>query len=235
MLNRLTLVVGSAIVVVAATGAMSNGPGRNAVDVLLCDGATKVQIAALPTTREGGQAVASGLMTQWLAKNPGRAWDMTAAAAGIAADDPKKTPDEIIEKRHKIEPVFDNSYLLAEGQGDAHAYGSWSQRDIDLWAIETRKFVVDGARTFHDAKLLGSTIAVSCDMCHPDGANTHPETYPKFQVQLGKAVLLRDMINWCIEHPVRGTKLDADDPRMRAMEAYLHAQRRGKAFAYGKH
>jgi cytochrome c len=72
-------------------------------------------------------------------------------------------------------------------------------------------------------------------MCHPHAANTHPETYPKFQAQLGRVALLRDMINWCIEHPVRGKALAADDPRMRAMEAYILAQRKGKTLEYGKH
>ncbi|KPJ70772.1 MAG: hypothetical protein AMK72_12565 [Planctomycetes bacterium SM23_25] len=72
-------------------------------------------------------------------------------------------------------------------------------------------------------------------MCHPDAANTHPETYPKFQAQMGRAALLRDMINWCIEHPVRGKALAADDPRMRALEAYITAQRKGTPLNYGKH
>ncbi|MCW5889238.1 MAG: hypothetical protein KIT14_01660 [bacterium] len=71
-------------------------------------------------------------------------------------------------------------------------------------------------------------------MCHPDAANTHPETYPKFQPQLGRTVLLRDMINWCIEHPVRGAKLAEDDPKMRAMEAYILAQRKGTPLDYGR-
>ena len=69
---------------------------------------------------------------------------------------------------------------------------------------ETQKFIDEGNAIFHDAKQLGGTIAVSCDMCHPNAANTHPETYPKFQVQLGRVALLRDMINWCIENPVEG-------------------------------
>jgi thiosulfate dehydrogenase len=72
-------------------------------------------------------------------------------------------------------------------------------------------------------------------MCPPHAANTHPETYPKFQTQLGRVVLLRDMINWCIEHPVRGKRLDPDDPHMRALEAYIMAQRSGTAMNYGKH
>ncbi|MCB9587834.1 MAG: hypothetical protein H6718_20690 [Polyangiaceae bacterium] len=71
-------------------------------------------------------------------------------------------------------------------------------------------------------------------MCHPHAANTHPETYPKFQPQLGRVALLRDMINWCIQHPVRGKPFDADDPRMRAMESYILAQRAGKSLQYGK-
>ena len=66
-------------------------------------------------------------------------------------------------------------------------------------------------------------------------ANTHPETYPKYQVQLGRVVLLRDMINWCLEHPVRAKPMPADDPRMRAMEAYIFAARKGKSLEYGKH
>jgi cytochrome c len=72
-------------------------------------------------------------------------------------------------------------------------------------------------------------------MCHPDAANTHPETYPKYQVQLGRVVLLRDMINWCIEYPVRGSPIADDDPRLKALEAYIIAQRNGVALDYGKH
>jgi len=43
------------------------------------------------------------------------------------------------------------------------------------------------------------------------------------------------MINWCLEHPVRGPRMAADDPRMRALEAYIISQRSGTAMNYGKH
>jgi len=43
------------------------------------------------------------------------------------------------------------------------------------------------------------------------------------------------MINWCIEHPVRGVKLDTDSEGLRALEAYILAQRAGTPLAYGKH
>ncbi|HLY37447.1 MAG TPA: cytochrome C [Candidatus Binatia bacterium] len=118
---------------------------------------------------------------------------------------------------------------------DGHTYGAFSQRDVDIWKAATDEFVAQGDRIFHSADLLGGTIGVSCDMCHPNAANTHPETYPKFQVQFGRVALLRDMINWCIENPVRGKPLPDDDFKLRALEAYILAQRRGVPLEYGKH
>ena len=81
---------------------------------------------------------------------------------------------------------------------------------------------------------LGSN-GVACAMCHPNASNTHPETYPKFQQQLGKVVTLRDMINWCLQNPLEAQPLALDDPRMVAMEAYLAHERRGVELAPGKH
>ena len=104
----------------------------------------------------------------------------------------------------------------------------------NLAPLELEKLVVQGSLVFHDSERLGSTIAVSCDMCHPDAANTHPETYPKFQVQMGRVALLRDMINWCVEQAVRGEPFAADDPNMRALEAYIIAQRKGAPMNYGR-
>jgi thiosulfate dehydrogenase len=54
-------------------------------------------------------------------------------------------------------------------------------------------------------------------------------------MQLGRVALLRDRINGCIEHPVRGKALAPDDPRVRALEAYSLAPRKGKMLEYGKH
>jgi cytochrome c len=165
------------------------------------------------------KAVAEAHMAQWKRENPDRA-------------------DRWVEEekeRHTIQPPADNSGLLQGEQGKGHPYGNYTERDILTWARETEKLVVEGSRVFHSADRLGGTVGVSCDMCHPDAANTHPETYPKFQPQMGRVALLRDMINWCIEHPVRGKPLAADDPRMRALEAYITAQRKGTALNYGKH
>jgi thiosulfate dehydrogenase len=185
---------------------------RDAVELTTCSG-SKAQVAR----DANGQALADELMDQWKREHPDREW--------VTAE----------KERHEIKPPADNSALLQGGQAEGHTYGQPTERDLLVWARETEKFVVEGSRIFHNAQLLGSTVSVSCDMCHPHAANTHPETYPKFQSQLGRAVLLRDMINWCIEHPVRGKRLGPDDPRMRALEAYIMAQRSGAVMNYGKH
>ena len=72
-------------------------------------------------------------------------------------------------------------------------------------------------------------------MCHPDGSNTHPETYPKFQQQTKKVALLRDMINWCIENPLKGKPLLENDPVLRSVEAYILSTRKGTPLEPGKH
>lgn len=124
---------------------------------------------------------------------------------------------------------------LGEDVQSGHTYGAFSKRDVEIWNASTVEFVARGNRIFHDAKELGGTVGVSCDMCHPNAANTHPETYPKYQVQLGRVALLRDMINWCIENPVRGKPLPDDDERLKALEAYILASRKGVELDYGKH
>jgi len=104
-----------------------------------------------------------------------------------------------------------------------------------VWDNETYKFAVYGSRVFHSGRRNWAARSPCPATCAtPRAANTHPETYPKFQPQLGRVALLRDMINWCIEHPVRGKVLAADDPKMRALEAYILAQRKGVALDYGK-
>ena len=106
-------------------------------------------------------------------------------------------------------------------------------REEQIWKAELGRMVEEGNKLFHDSKLGANGI--SCDMCHPNASNNHPETYPKFQTQLKKVALLRDMINWCIENPLEGKKLADDDPQMKALEAYILWQRAGKTMEPGKH
>lgn len=141
------------------------------------------------------------------------------------------------KERHQIKPHADNKALvkIKGSQKEGHTYGNYTESDILLWEQETERLVVEGSLIFHNADLLGSTNATSCDMCHPDAEGTHAETYPKYQVQLGRVALLRDMANWCLQNPCRAEPMSGDDPRMRALEAYMQAQRSGKIMKYGKH
>jgi thiosulfate dehydrogenase len=192
-------------------------PLHGGVVVELCDGETATEVAdAAPGVALGhdrAQAVADDLMQRWQARHPEARWEMARADGRPSGEAPVPAP--------------------AQTQGGVYEAGT--PRDRLVWTLETKKFVDEGNAIFHNADRLGGTVGISCDMCHPNAANTHPETYPKYQVQLQRVALLRDMINWCIENPVKGKPLPDDDPRLRAIEAYILAQRKGVALEYGKH
>jgi len=109
----------------------------------------------------------------------------------------------------------------------------FTKEDLERWQNEYMSVVSKGRDLWVSPDL--GTNGVSCAQCHPNAANTHPETYPKFQQQLGRVVALRDMINWCILNPLEGDMLALDDPRMIAMEAYVVYERRGIKIDPGKH
>ncbi len=109
----------------------------------------------------------------------------------------------------------------------------FTQEDLKRWEQEFMS-VVEKGRALWGSPELG-TNGVACGQCHPNAANTHPETYPKFQKQLGKVITLREMINWCLRNPLEGQPLALDDPRMVAMEAYVTYERRGVKMEPGKH
>lgn len=122
--------------------------------------------------------------------------------------------------------------FLAAGTISHVGADEFTKADLKQWNAAFMDVAIKGEGLFHSA--LG-TNKVSCDMCHPNAANTHPETYPKFQKQLGKVVALRDMINWCIENPLEGEPLALDDPKMIALEAYITWERKGVPLDAGKH
>jgi thiosulfate dehydrogenase len=193
------------------------------VVVMLCDGKTSMEVKGLKTGESMSRAqaveVTRELMAQWQHEHPNEKWQM-------AQTDESSQPGPSVEAGAKPP---------AKGMQQGDTYASFTDRDYKVWKNETDNFVAEGKRIFHSDKELGGTIGVSCDMCHPDASNTHPETYPKYQVQLQKVALLRDMINWCIENPVKGKAFDPNDPKLRALEAYILAQRKGVPLNYGKH
>ncbi len=223
----------------AAKKTHASPPARNGGTVVsLCDGETSVEVAGLKPgqtmDRQQAQSVSNQLMAEWRKKNPNAHWDeaLAQAAPPQGRPLPATTPPTPVQTAPQAGKPAPAAQVEARQAG---VYENFTSRDELIWAAETQKFVELGSTVFHSDQQLGGTIGVSCDMCHPNAANTHPETYPKYQVQLQRVALLRDMINWCIENPVKGHALADDDPRLRAMEAYIIAQRKGVKLDYGKH
>jgi cytochrome c len=192
--------------------------------VQLCDGETHLQLAGIRPeqrlTPKQAQEVADRLMTAWYEKQPPEvtaAWKREEAAV-LAAARSAASPAQAKQAPEASEQPVD-----------------FSARDQKIWQEELEREIAYGNQIFHDDKLLGSVNGVACAMCHPHAANTHPETYPKFQNQLKRVALLRDMINWCMESPSRAPRLDPDDPKLRALEAYILSQRKGASIEPGKH
>ena len=80
-----------------------------------------------------------------------------------------------------------------------------------------------------------TTSAMACAMCHPYASDTHPQSFPKFQVSMNKFATLRDMINWCIEKPNQGEKIDPDSEAMKALEAYIYWSNSGSVLVPGRY
>lgn len=218
------LAVAARALAVEPPGYRAPAPKKGASAVVLGDGETSAELdtpPGQPLPYAKAKAVADRLMAEWRKKNPDAAWDETLVAQARVPTPPGAAAGEA---RAAAPPV-----------PSGHTYGAFGERDRLIWKASVDQLVEEGGRIFHDAKLLGGTTGISCDMCHPDAANTHPETYPKFQVQLGRVALLRDMINWCVENPVRGRPFADDSIQLRALEAFLLAQRQGVPLDYGKH
>ena len=194
-----------------------------------CDGKTSIEVPGKKEgqrlSREEAREVSAKLMEDWQEKNPSAHWVMLA--------DESPQPSDVVSAVGNAEKNGqENEGVPTQQQG---IYSNFTKEDHKTWEIEQAKLIAEGKKIFHSADLLKSKTAISCDMCHPNAANTHPETYPKYQVQLQRVAMLRDMINWCIENPVKGTMLTDDDPNMRALEAYIISQRAGVALSPGKH
>lgn len=108
----------------------------------------------------------------------------------------------------------------------------FTDADMKKYQDEYMAVVKTGEDLSHGG-IKGNNVA--CAQCHPNGANMHPETYPKFQKQLGKVAQFHEMVNWCIENLLEGKALDPNSAEMAAVVAYNTHERRGVPLAPGKH
>lgn len=109
----------------------------------------------------------------------------------------------------------------------------YAKEDVDRYEKEFAAVAAEGRDLWTSDKLAANGVV--CAQCHPNAANTHPETYPKFQKQLGRVAQLWEMVNWCIKNPLEGKAIAADDPKMTAMLAYIAFERRGVKLRPGEH
>jgi thiosulfate dehydrogenase len=235
--------IAMALVCAGALGARGDERPRHTVPkaqhggtvVGLCDGETTTEVKVAPGTtldHAEAQRVSDELMAEWRRKHPDAQWEDALAQA---ADAPQQGAPARAPETTSKPTTATKAPPATQPREQTGVYSAYDARDELVWKAETQKFVTEGNGIFHDAKKLGGTIGISCDMCHPNARNTHPETYPKYQVQLQKVALLRDMINWCIENPVKGKALPDDSRTMRALEAYILSQRQGEKIDVGKH
>jgi thiosulfate dehydrogenase len=215
------------ILALAVPAALFGGPAGSetapgtGVSVSLCDGESQLTLPGLKPGEvlppDKAREAASQMLQIWRGTQGEARWASWVAEASEALQAPAPAPSPAASAAQADQPT------------------KFTSRDQMLWKREEKKWTEEGYKAFHSAQTLGGTIGISCDMCHPDATNTHPETYPKFQAQTKKMALLRDMINWCIENPMKGKPLPENDPRLRAVEAYILSARKGAALEAGKH
>lgn len=145
-------------------------------------------------------------------------------------------------KAYKVQVIVIAACLLMGiGPAYAHKAGHTEQQMKafdDLFMEQVRL----GDLLFHGdpatQKAMGvnlSNTGMACAMCHPFASDNHPQEFPKFQEQMNEFATLRDMINWCIEKPNEGEKIDPNSKAMKALEAYIIWSNRGSVLTPGLH
>ena len=109
-------------------------------------------------------------------------------------------------------------------------------QDVFMEQVKIGDLLFHGdAKTEKELAVNLSKTGMACAMCHPFASDTHPHEFPKFQEQMQEFATLREMINWCIENPNEGEKIDANGPAMKALEAYHYWSNKGSKLDAGKH
>ncbi len=79
-----------------------------------------------------------------------------------------------------------------------------------------------GKKLFNDPAFAGSTNDRSCNICHKNGKgleNAGNKKYTSFM--RFKVKTLEDVVNLCIEKPLKGKPLDKDSQDMKDIVAYI--------------
>jgi cytochrome c len=133
---------------------------------------------------------------------------LSGAAAAATPDDAAKLPRGIHVQNPKLDPEL-----------------------VRKTREETDKVIVRGEMLWKDRQL--GTNGQNCNMCHPGGAATHPETFPKYKQQFRRVVTVQEFINWCIVAAMRGDSLEIGSAELTALEAFQANANRGQTMEIG--
>jgi thiosulfate dehydrogenase len=111
--------------------------------------------------------------------------------------------------------------------GSAIAREPFTAEELQAMDAKLTASAKRGYDMWYGARADMSANGLACANCHPDTAATNPHTFPKFMPQFNKVVPYREMVNWCIENPQAGKKLDVNSEDMTALESYSFYLHRG--------
>jgi len=117
--------------------------------------------------------------------------------------------------------------------GSAFAREPFTAAELEAQNKARLKLVELGYNEWHGSNPSMSSNGLACGNCHPDGAASNPQTFPKWNSSMNKVVSWTAMANWCIQNPQAGKALNPDSEEMLALQAYAFAMHEGKPIQPG--
>ena len=111
--------------------------------------------------------------------------------------------------------------------GTAFARPPFTQEELEQQMASLYEYAQRGYDLWHGAEPSMTSNGLACGNCHPDTTASNPQTFPKYMTMYGKVVPWTEMVNWCIENPQLGERLDPTSDDMTAMKAYAMYLHRG--------
>jgi thiosulfate dehydrogenase len=112
--------------------------------------------------------------------------------------------------------VFVTVLVLGCAQGQKGAYNTNAPATLNPVEL--------GKALFQDPSL--GTTGQTCKSCHPAPETAMKgvgEKYPAYFNMAKEEMTLKEVINYCIENPLKGKALPANDEKLLALEAYLRS------------
>jgi thiosulfate dehydrogenase len=123
--------------------------------------------------------------------------------------------------------------LLLATTGPGMAREPFTKEELAAQEAKLKVLVDKGFNLWHGSNPAMANNGLACGNCHPDGAASNPQTFPKYIPAFDKVVPFRDMVNWCIENPQGGKPFALNSEEMTALEAYAFYLHRGKPIEPG--